>query len=134
MLKPLSRRQLDAVRADPIYYDGAHRDHDAYVAMVGGEYRRHYDPDLHRKMAEPNRPRFDPAKIKLNGAVGPRASANNSHDERRWKMRSPVSVPSASARPTILATAVTTGSAGLTGCASPSAASSAPTGWSPTAR
>ena len=82
MLKPLSRRQLDAVRADPIYYDGDHRDHDAYVAMVGGEYRRHYDPDLHRKMAEPNRPRFDPAKIKLNGAVGPRASANNSHDEK----------------------------------------------------
>ncbi len=50
--------------------------------MVGGEYRLHYDPDLHRKMAEPNRPRFDPAKIKLNGAVGPRASANNSHDEK----------------------------------------------------
>ncbi len=82
MLKPLSRRQLDAVRADPICYDGDHRDHDAYVAMVGGEYRLHYDPDLHRKMAEPNRPRFDPAKIKLNGAVGPRASANNSHDEK----------------------------------------------------
>ena len=62
MLKPVSRRQLDAVRADPIYYDGDHRDHDAYVAMVGGEYRRHYDPDLHRKMAEPNRPRFDPQR------------------------------------------------------------------------
>ena len=36
MLKPLNRRQLDAVRADPIYYNHDHRDHDAHVAMPGG--------------------------------------------------------------------------------------------------
>ena len=36
MLKPLNRRQLDSVRADPIYYNHDHRDHDAHVAMPGG--------------------------------------------------------------------------------------------------
>ncbi len=46
MLKPLSQRQLDAIRDDPIYFDGDHPDHDAYVAMVDGEYRRVFGPGL----------------------------------------------------------------------------------------
>ena len=85
MLKPLGQRELDAIRDDPIYFDGDHPDHDAYVAMVDGEYRRVYSPGLQQAMLKQDRPRLGPAAIQIKRTVGPDTARNDPNDVKVLK-------------------------------------------------